>query len=157
MFEKDRELALKLYKELKRRKKAFYLSLLLPGLGQLYLGRKLSGALFFLLFFFPFYYLYLIGELLSYGGISLLVAQALLYALQAYDARRAAYRESSPCEDSCPAGVAIPTFMSYCQEGDYEAAYASFLTRAPFPYTLGEVCPAECEKKCGILPEGPLR
>jgi len=157
MFSRDREFALKGARILKERKRAFYLSLLLPGLGQLYQGRKLMAVAVFLIFAFPFYYLFLIGKLFSYGGVTLIFAQALLYALQAYDALKGEKRETSPCEDFCPARVNIPSFMAYCEEGDLEGAYAAFMSRAPFPFTLGEICPAKCEEKCGILPERPLR
>ena len=157
MFKEDRNLALKLYRKRLKRKKCFRLSFLLPGLGQFCQGRKVSGALFFLLFSFPFYYLYLIGDLLSYGGISLILSQLTLYILQLYDAYKGTYRETSPCEDSCTAGVVVPTFMGFCQKGDFEKAFSSFLLRAPFPFTLGEICPAECERKCGILPGRSLR
>jgi len=157
MFDRDREFALKLYRERLRRRRSFYLSLFIPGLGQLYQGRGIAGVLFLLLFLFPFYYLYLIGGLFSYGGLSLISSQLLLYFLQLYDAYRGSKRETSPCEDFCPAGVNIPSFMSLCQVGDFEGAYASFMARAPFPFTLGEVCPAPCQEKCGVLPERPLR
>ena len=157
MFNRDREFALKGAEVLRRRKRAFYLSLLVPGLGQFYEGRRLTGAAVLLIFLFPFYYLYLIGEVFSYGGITLIASQALLYALQAYDALKGSRRETSPCEDFCPAGVNVPAFMAYCEEGDFEGAYGVFMAGAPFPFTLGEICPARCEEKCGILPERPLR
>jgi len=157
MFDRDREFAVKAARVLRQRKRAFYASLLVPGLGQVLQGRPLTGTAFFLVFLFPFYYLFLIGEVLSYGGLSLLGAQLLLYALQAYDALKGSKRETSPCEDACPAEVLIPTFMSFCEEGDLEGAYGAFLGRAPFPFTLGEVCPARCEEKCGILPGRPLK
>jgi thioredoxin reductase/TM2 domain-containing membrane protein YozV len=157
MFRADRELARYLYRERLKRKRSLYLSLLFPGLGQIYQGRVVSGLLFALIFLFPFYYLYLIGELLSYGGITLLSSQLILYLLQLYDAYRGSKRESSPCEDFCPAGVLVPTFMSLCERGEFEKAFASFLSKAPFPFTLGEICPAECEKRCGVLPERPLK
>ncbi len=157
MFNQDRELALSLYKLRNRKRTSFYMSLLVPGLGQIYQGRYLTGIAFLLFFLFPFYYLYLIGDVLSYGGVSILLSQALLYLLQAYDAGRGAFRETSPCEDSCPAQVNVPSFMALCQEGKLREAYASFMARAPFPFTLGELCPAPCEKKCGVLPQRPLK
>ncbi|WP_457681546.1 FAD-dependent oxidoreductase [Thermovibrio sp.] len=157
VFNEDRKVALELYEKRLKKKRGFYLSLIFPGLGQLYQGRYLTGALFLLFFLFPFYYVYLIGKALSYGGITLISAQALLYALQAYDARRGVKRETSPCEEACPAKVNVPSFMSYCQTGEFKRAYGSFLARAPFPFTLGQVCPAPCEEKCGVLPGRPLR
>ncbi|RUM44094.1 MAG: pyridine nucleotide-disulfide oxidoreductase [Desulfurobacterium sp.] len=144
-------------KELQRRKKAFFLSLILPGLGQIYTGRKLTGIVFTALFFFPFYYLYLLGFSINYGSIALLLSQLLLYTLQALDAKRGSKRETSPCEDFCPAGINVPTFMSYAEKGEFEKAVGSIFMRAPFPFTLGEICPAPCEERCGVLPERPLK
>ncbi len=157
MFNADRELAKELFNKRKRRKRSLYLSLFFPGLGQLYQRRWVSGLLFSLFFLFPFYYLYLIGEVFSYGGVTLLLSQFLLYLLQAYDAYRGSSRETSPCEDFCPARVPVPTFMALSERGEFEKAFAAFLTKAPFPFTLGEICPAECERKCGVLPQRPLR
>lgn len=157
LFLKDREFAEILYRLRERKMFSFYLSLLFPGLGQMYQRRFASGIAFLFFFLFPFYYLYLIGDPFSYGGVSLLLSQALLYLLQAYDAKRGAFRETSPCEDFCPAKVNVPSFMALCQEGKFAEAYASFLSRAPFPFTLGEICPAPCEEKCGVLPNRPLK
>lgn len=153
----DFEFHIKGKKILKERKKAFYLSLLLPGLGQLYQRRWVSGISFLLIFLFPFYYLYLIGFGINYGSVTLVLVQLLLYVIQALDARKGTKRETSPCEDFCPANVNVPTFMSYSEMGDFRKAFGSFVTRAPFPFTLGEICPAQCETKCGVLPERPLR
>ncbi|MEO2083160.1 MAG: FAD-dependent oxidoreductase [Desulfurobacteriaceae bacterium] len=157
MFEADREFALKGFKTLKKRKRAFYLSLILPGLGQIYSGRTVTGVLIGILFLFPFYYLYLIGWEVNYGTVTLLLSQLFLYSLQAVDAKRGSRRETSPCEDSCPAGVNIPTLMSYTESGDLERAVASFMTKAPFPFILGQIGPAYCEKKGGIITGRPLK
>ncbi len=153
----DRKVALKNYRELKLRKKAFVFSLFIPGLGQFLTGRKITGLAFFTFFFFPFYYLHLIGLSLNYGTISLLISQITLYILQAWDALKSAKRETSPCEDFCPAKVNIPAFMGKCEEGNVEGAWGIFSIYSPFPFTLGEICHAPCEEKCGILPERPLR
>jgi len=153
----DRKIARENAEILKKRKKALKLSLLLPGLGQIATGRRISGAAFLTIFLFPFYYLYLIGFKLNYGTVSLLLSQIILYVLQAFDALKSDYRETSPCEDSCPLKVNIPAFMSCCEEGDVERAWGSFTIYSPFPFTLGEICHAPCEEKCGILPERPLK
>ncbi|TCK06308.1 FAD-dependent oxidoreductase [Phorcysia thermohydrogeniphila] len=143
--------------ELQKRKKAFFLSLILPGLGQVYQGRTLTGIAFLVIFLFPFYYLYLLGFSLNYGSVALVLSQLLLYVLQAVDAKKGSKRETSPCEDFCPAGINVPTFMSYAEEGDFERALGSIFLRAPLPFTLGRICPAPCEEKCGVLPERPLK
>jgi len=157
LFVEDRRIALKLADRRKRRERAFKLALLFPGLGHFYAGRKLSGAFFLFLFLGPFYYLWLIGEVFSYGGIALFLSQILLYYLQAVDVKRGVHRELSPCEEACPAKVLIPTFMSLCEEGKFREAYGAFMVRAPFPFTLGQVCKAPCQLKCGVLPGRPLR
>ncbi|SMO40374.1 NADPH-dependent glutamate synthase beta chain [Balnearium lithotrophicum] len=156
-MEPDRLFALKGAEVLKRRRKAQKLSLILPGLGQIYEGRNLTGVSIFSIFSFPFYYWYLLNFPVNYGSLTLLISQALLYALQAYDAGRGKKRETSPCEDFCPAGVKVPSFMSLCEKGELEKAFGVFFLSSPFPFTLGELCPAPCEEKCGVLPERPLR
>jgi NADPH-dependent glutamate synthase beta subunit-like oxidoreductase len=156
-FNADRELALKLTRRRKKRSKAFKLSLLLPGLGQFYSGRKASGAFFLSAFLFPFYYLYLIKGGINYGSLTLLGSQGALYALQALDAKRGVSRTTAPCEDTCPAAAPIPAFTALAESGRFHESYAAFMLKAPLPFTLGQLCPAPCEKKCGVLPERPLR
>jgi NADPH-dependent glutamate synthase beta subunit-like oxidoreductase len=153
----DFEFHIKGKRIIEKRKKAFYLSLILPGLGQLYQRRFATGLFFLLTFFFPFYYLYLIGFGLNYGSISLILSLIFLYFLQALDAKKGAFRETSPCEDFCPAKVNVPSFMSFSSQGKFGKAFGIFMAKAPFPFTLGEICPANCETKCGILPERPLK
>ncbi len=156
-MEPDRKVALESIRLIRKRKKSRLLSSFLPGLGQMYEKRYLTGLSFFTLFSFPFYYWYLLGFPVNYGSITLAGAQLLLYGLQVLDAGKGSVRETSPCEDFCPAGVKIPSFMACCEEGKPEEGFGIFFLSAPFPFTLGELCPAPCEEKCGILPERPLR
>ncbi|RUM88499.1 MAG: pyridine nucleotide-disulfide oxidoreductase [Thermovibrio sp.] len=156
-MEPDREIALKTAEILRRRRKAKKLSALLPGLGQIYDGRKLTGISILSIFTFPFYYWYLLNFPINYGSITLLSSQALLYGIQIFDAGKGKRRETSPCEDFCPSGVKVPSFMALCEEGRLEEAFGVFFLSSPFPFTLGELCPAPCEEKCGVLPERPLR
>ena len=142
---------------LRRLRRSFILSLILPGLGQIASGRIVTGIFFMAVFFIPFYYVYLIGFSPDYGTLSLLAVELFAYAVQAFDAGRQPFRESSPCEDFCPAGVNIPSFMSLVERGDFVSAFGNFCTSNPLPFTLGEICPAPCEEKCGILPERSLR
>ncbi len=156
-MEPDRKIALKAYEILKRKRRNFLLSVAVPGLGQVAEGRVLTGTSIFSIFSFPFYYWYLLGFDFNYGSVTLLGAQSLLYGLQLLDAKKGVSRETSPCEDFCPAGVKVPTFMAFCEEGNFEEGLGTFFLSSPFPFTLGELCPAPCEEKCGILPERPLR
>jgi len=156
-MEPDRKVALKAFKLIKERRKSQLLSALVPGAGQVYRRRYLTGLSFFTLFSFPFYYWYLLGFPINYGSLTLAGAQALLYGLQVLDAGRGESRETSPCEDFCPIGAKIPSFMAYCEAGNPEDGVGIFFLSSPFPFTLGELCPAPCEEKCGILPERPLK
>ncbi len=151
--EKFQELGIERLKTLRRN---FFLSLLFPGLGQILSGRVKTGIFFMFVFFFPFYYLYLIGASLDYGTLSFLTVQIFIYVFQALDAGKQPFRESSPCEDFCPASVNVPSFMSLVSSGNYSEAVGLFYTSNPFPFTLGEICPAPCEEKCGILPDRSL-
>jgi|GEM_PF-933905 len=143
--------------KLRKLRRSFLLSLLVPGLGQILSGRLITGIFFMLIFTFPFYYLYLIGPSFDYGTISFIVVQIFIYIFQAIDAGRQPFRETSPCEDFCPASVNVPSFMSLVASGKKRDAVGLFYVSNPFPFTLGEVCPAQCEEKCGILPDRGLR
>ena len=156
-MEPDRKIALEAVKIIRERKKGLLLSAAIPGLGQIYERRYLTGLSILSIFTFPFYYWYLLGFPLNYGSITLGSAQVLLYALQLLDVKKGVKRETSPCEDFCPAEVKIPSFMACCEEGKLEEGFGIFFLSSPFPFTLGELCPAPCERKCGILPERPLR
>ncbi|MDI6751863.1 MAG: FAD-dependent oxidoreductase [bacterium] len=63
----------------------------------------------------------------------------------------------SPCQNSCPAGIDIQGFIKLIKMGKYEESLALIKEKAPFPSTLGRVCPAFCEESCrrGVL-EGSL-
>ena len=156
-MEPDRRVALEAIEILRKRKRNALLSIFIPGLGQIVEGRILTGISFLSILSFPFYYWYLLGFPVNYGSASLLCAQALLYALQILDAQRGKTRETSPCEDFCPIKAKIPSFMASCESGNFEDGFGLFFLSSPFPLTLGEICPAPCEEKCGILPGKPLR
>ncbi len=156
-MEPDRKIALKGAELIRKRKNSLKLSALIPGLGQFASGRKIAGFAFFATFAFPFYFLAKLHPQVNYGSLTLIGSQALLYFLQLYDAAKGNKRETSPCEDFCPAEVKVPTFMALCEAGKFEEAFGTFFLSSPFPFTLGELCQAPCEGKCGVLPERPLR
>jgi len=54
----------------------------------------------------------------------------------------------SPCVNACPAGVDVPTYISYVSEGNYAEALSVHRERNPFPSICGRVCPAFCERRC---------
>ncbi|MGE4413276.1 MAG: NADH-quinone oxidoreductase subunit NuoF, partial [Candidatus Caldatribacteriota bacterium] len=54
----------------------------------------------------------------------------------------------APCNNSCPASVNVPAYLSYTKEGQYQKAMRAHLRTNPFPAVCGRVCPAFCESRC---------
>ena len=55
---------------------------------------------------------------------------------------------SSPCENTCPAGINIPGYMSLIATGNYVGAARIMLRDNPFAGICGRVCTHPCETQC---------
>ncbi len=55
---------------------------------------------------------------------------------------------SSPCENTCPAGINIPGYMSLIATGNYVGAAKIMLRDNPFAGICGRVCTHPCENQC---------
>ncbi|MBQ9828332.1 MAG: FAD-dependent oxidoreductase [Lachnospiraceae bacterium] len=55
---------------------------------------------------------------------------------------------SSPCENTCPAGINIPGYMSLIATGNYIGAARVMLRDNPFSGICGRVCTHPCEMRC---------
>ena len=55
---------------------------------------------------------------------------------------------SSPCENTCPAGINIPGYMSLIATGDYMGAARIMLRDNPLSGICGRVCTHPCESRC---------
>ena len=55
---------------------------------------------------------------------------------------------SSPCENTCPAGINIPGYMSLIATGDYMGAARIMLRDNPLSGICGRVCTHPCERRC---------
>ena len=55
---------------------------------------------------------------------------------------------SSPCENTCPAGINIPGYMSLIATGNYIGAARIMLRDNPFSGICGRVCTHPCELRC---------
>jgi NADPH-dependent glutamate synthase beta subunit-like oxidoreductase len=53
-----------------------------------------------------------------------------------------------PCIANCPAGIDIPRYINFINEGKYAEADAVIRERIPFPGILGRVCFHPCEDVC---------
>jgi len=54
----------------------------------------------------------------------------------------------APCQQTCPAEIDIPRYISAIREGDYEEAVRTIRERNPLLLTCGRVCPHPCEDYC---------
>jgi formate dehydrogenase (NADP+) beta subunit len=53
-----------------------------------------------------------------------------------------------PCQQTCPAEIDIPKYISQIREGDYEGAVHTIRERNPLLLSCGRVCPHPCEDFC---------
>ena len=54
----------------------------------------------------------------------------------------------SPCENTCPANVNVPGYMSLITAGRFIDAYNLIRQENPFPAVCGRICTRPCESKC---------
>jgi homotetrameric NADPH-dependent glutamate synthase len=64
----------------------------------------------------------------------------------------------APCQQTCPAEIDIPKYISQIREGDYEGAVHTIRERNPLLLSCGRVCPHPCEDYCrrGIEDDEPV-
>jgi formate dehydrogenase (NADP+) beta subunit len=54
----------------------------------------------------------------------------------------------APCQQTCPAEIDIPRYISQIKTGDYAGAVSTIRERNPLLLTCGRVCPHPCEDYC---------
>ena len=54
----------------------------------------------------------------------------------------------SPCENTCPANVNVPGYISLIAAGRFMDAYHLIMQENPFPAVCGRICTRPCERKC---------
>ena len=54
----------------------------------------------------------------------------------------------SPCQNTCPIGMDVPSYIALIQVGRLEDAYKVLLKSNPFPAVCGRVCDYQCQFKC---------
>jgi NADPH-dependent glutamate synthase beta subunit-like oxidoreductase len=64
----------------------------------------------------------------------------------------------APCQQTCPAEIDIPKYISQIRDGDYEGAVHTIRERNPLLLSCGRVCPHPCEDYCrrGIEDDEPV-
>lgn len=53
-----------------------------------------------------------------------------------------------PCNQACPAGEDIQSWLSYAQAGRYRQAWETLMRDNPLPAVHGRVCYHPCEAAC---------
>ena len=69
------------------------------------------------------------------------MSQRLLHFNEADDAL-------APCQQTCPAEINIPQYISQIRSGDYAGAINTIRERNPLLLSCGRVCPHPCENYC---------
>jgi NADH-quinone oxidoreductase subunit F len=54
----------------------------------------------------------------------------------------------APCSHTCPAGIDVPRYVRFVQQGKFSEACSAIREKVPFPGVLGRVCFHPCELKC---------
>ncbi len=57
-------------------------------------------------------------------------------------------RPPAPCQNTCPAGIDIPSFLAQIGHGRHKQATGTISKDNPLPYSCGLICPAPCEGAC---------
>ena len=53
-----------------------------------------------------------------------------------------------PCNNACPAGENIQSWLALAEEGRYEDAWRRIMEENPFPAVMGRACYHPCESSC---------
>ncbi|OYV72280.1 MAG: hypothetical protein B7Z74_05805, partial [Deltaproteobacteria bacterium 21-66-5] len=53
-----------------------------------------------------------------------------------------------PCNDACPAGENVQSWLYHAEEGAYEAAWRALVAENPLPAVCGRICYHPCETAC---------
>ena len=54
----------------------------------------------------------------------------------------------SPCQNACPVGMDVPSYLALVRARRFDDAYRVLLRTNPFPSVCGRVCDHQCQSKC---------
>ncbi len=130
------------------RPRAMWLSLIAPGLGQIYVRRWATGVVFGVLLPLALGLVLAVWHGFGYWHVYLAGAAVFVMVLAAADARWGPARKRPPCQKACPADVPIPDYLELIRVGDQDQGYGLLRTRIPLVGTVGRICPHPCEARC---------
>ncbi len=82
-------------------------------------------------------------------AITLNVGSSLANKTGTWRTERPVYRNAlPPCNDACPAGENIQSWLYEAESGGYEKAWRQIMVDNPFPAIMGRVCYHPCQTAC---------
>ena len=82
-------------------------------------------------------------------AITLNVGSSLANHTGSWRTERPVYRNLlPPCNDACPAGENIQSWLDESEDGDYESAWRKIMQENPMPAVMGRVCYHPCQTAC---------
>ncbi|MEW8507316.1 MAG: NAD(P)-binding protein [Candidatus Thiodiazotropha sp.] len=82
-------------------------------------------------------------------AITLDVGSSLLNKTGSWRTEKPVYLDRlPPCNNACPAGENIQSWLYHAEEGHYEKAWREIMLNNPFPAVMGRVCYHPCENAC---------
>ena len=133
---------------MRKRFRAAVLSFFIPGAGQFYRKRYLSGIFFIVVFPLVVYFFKIIWNGFHPLCFLVMFSIIILWVGNIIDAFKGPYYPPAPCDDYCPAGVRPSLYISLLSEGKTEEAFMKILDEIIFPGSLGRICFAPCEFPC---------
>jgi len=133
---------------MEKRIRAAIISLFIPGGGQLYRKRFISGIFFLLLFLLSLYFLKVIWRGFYPFSFFILFSYLVFWSANIIDAYKGPYYFKAPCDIYCPADIKPSIYISFLTEENTGEAFRRLLESIPFIGTLGRICTAPCENPC---------
>ena len=79
-------------------------------------------------------------------AITLEVGSSLANRTGSWRTERPTYRSLlPPCNQACPAGENIQSWLYYAESGDYKKAWQAIVENNPLPAIMGRACYHPCE------------
>ena len=124
------------------------LSLIFPGIGHFYSGRRLQAAFWAALIPLSLGLVISVWQGPAVGHSVLLLAFGLIYYLAWVDAGRGFRETVAPCQEACPSHINVPDYIALVREGRPLEALALVHDKLPFAAFCGRGCPHPCEQMC---------
>lgn len=147
----------KMYLEIKKRRRrrmAPYLSVLVPGLGHWYAGRRYVGTYFLAMAPLCLGLVLATYQKWNWGLSSLSLGIILIWAMAIIDSRKRPHHFTPPCQDACPGNVPCSYYVHMAANGMDRESLEAIEAVCPFPGTIGRICHHPCETFCNRGKDG---